>query len=256
MAERLQLRRDTAEQWDAVNPVLRLCEIGLVIDATGQVTGMKIGDGRVWRALPLIPIGEKVGTSGIADGAVTSAKIDFGVVTANMLKNTMFYGEEHWLMLGTAVSDGSEVGIDKRCVVIPNGGMLDSEEITLKKGVYVISFSITDNDGAGIYFEGSESIVCTPSWGAVSDDILAEGFYLPTVGGRHHIVLDNTGDQSGYLEFYNNGSTPYGIYDIKLERGSVPTAWSMALEDYADIYRFAKKEDIANAITNTLNTEV
>lgn len=88
MAERLQLRRDTAAQWESVNPILRLCEIGLVVDLAGHVTGMKIGDGRVWNALPLIPIAEKVGTSMIADGAVTSEKIAEGVIPTKVSELT------------------------------------------------------------------------------------------------------------------------------------------------------------------------
>lgn len=88
MAERLQLRRDTAAQWESVNPILRVCEIGLVVDLAGRVTGMKIGDGRVWNALPLIPIAEKVGTSMIADGAVTSEKIAEGVLPTKVSQLT------------------------------------------------------------------------------------------------------------------------------------------------------------------------
>lgn len=84
MAERLQLRRDTAAQWEAVNPILRLCEIGLVVDIAGRVTGMKIGDGRVWNALPLIPISEKVVSGMIADGAVTAEKIAEGVIPTKL----------------------------------------------------------------------------------------------------------------------------------------------------------------------------
>lgn len=84
MADRLQLRRDTAAQWETVNPILRLCEIGLVIDVAGRVTGMKIGDGRVWNALPLIPISEKVVSGMIADGAVTAEKIAEGVIPTKL----------------------------------------------------------------------------------------------------------------------------------------------------------------------------
>lgn len=84
MAERLQLRRDTAAQWEVVNPILRLCEIGLVVDITGRVTGMKIGDGRVWNALPLIPISEKVVSDMIAEGAVTAEKIAEGVIPTKL----------------------------------------------------------------------------------------------------------------------------------------------------------------------------
>ena len=86
MADRLQLRRDTAERWESVNPTLNLCEIGLVIDSTGLVYGMKIGDGsRVWNALPMMPVAEKVTASNIADKAVTSSKLADGAVTARAI---------------------------------------------------------------------------------------------------------------------------------------------------------------------------
>lgn len=48
--------------------------MGIVTEG-GLAVGMKIGDGRVWKALPLIPIREKVGAADIADGAVTDVKL-------------------------------------------------------------------------------------------------------------------------------------------------------------------------------------
>lgn len=85
MADRLQLRRDTAAKWESVNPILRLCEIGLVVDSSGRVTGVKIGDGRVWNSLPLIPIVEKVSASELAAGAVTTDKIATFAVTVGKI---------------------------------------------------------------------------------------------------------------------------------------------------------------------------
>lgn len=53
MSNKLQLRRDTAANWEAANPVLAQGEIGLILDDYGKVVGEKIGDGKTaWTALP------------------------------------------------------------------------------------------------------------------------------------------------------------------------------------------------------------
>ena len=45
MSNKLQLRRDTAANWETVNPVLAQGEIGLILDDNGKTIGQKIGDG-------------------------------------------------------------------------------------------------------------------------------------------------------------------------------------------------------------------
>ena len=53
MSNKLQLRRDTAANWEAANPVLAQGEIGLILDNNGKVVGQKIGDGETeWKELP------------------------------------------------------------------------------------------------------------------------------------------------------------------------------------------------------------
>ena len=54
MSNKLQLRRDTAANWEAANPpvVLAQGEIGLILDDNGKTIGQKIGDGVTeWKEL-------------------------------------------------------------------------------------------------------------------------------------------------------------------------------------------------------------
>ena len=96
MADRLQIRRDTAANWARVNPILRECEIGFITEG-GVAVGMKIGDGRVWNALPTIPIKERFGTADIENGAITSEKIAEGIIPTKVsqLTNDKGYLTEH-----------------------------------------------------------------------------------------------------------------------------------------------------------------
>ena len=54
MAKRIQIRRDTAANWTAANPVLAQGEIGIELDGLGTSTVLqKIGDGvTAWDSLP------------------------------------------------------------------------------------------------------------------------------------------------------------------------------------------------------------
>ena len=54
MAKRIQIRRDTAANWTAANPVLAQAEIGIELDGLGTSTVLqKIGDGvTAWDSLP------------------------------------------------------------------------------------------------------------------------------------------------------------------------------------------------------------
>lgn len=134
MADRLQLRRDTAAQWETVNPILRLCEIGLVVDIAGRVTGMKIGDGRVWNALPLIPISEKVVSGMIADGAVTAEKIAAGVIPTKLSQLVDDIG----LSVGAVGISGKLNLADLNAVKAAQNGLGENE---------VRFFVITDSQG-------------------------------------------------------------------------------------------------------------
>lgn len=73
MAQPIQLRRDTAANWAAVNPVLRRGEAGVVIEADGTVTEVRFGNGEdPWAALVSFSPGGGGGGGGVTDhGALT-----------------------------------------------------------------------------------------------------------------------------------------------------------------------------------------
>lgn len=78
MPYKIQLRRGTAAQWTAANPILADGEMGIESD-TRKV---KIGNGSTaWNALPYNLLGD------VADNAVTEAKIANNAVTTNKIIN-------------------------------------------------------------------------------------------------------------------------------------------------------------------------
>lgn len=86
MAFKIQLRRGTAAQWTAANPILAEGELGLELDTNL----FKVGNGTTaWNSLAYgalagsIPDGA-VTESKIATGAVTSTKLASGVAAANL----------------------------------------------------------------------------------------------------------------------------------------------------------------------------
>ncbi len=86
MAFKIQLRRGTAAQWTAANPILAAGEVGLETDTTL----FKVGNGTTaWTSLPYgalsgnIPDGF-ITESKLATGAVTSTKLASGAAAANL----------------------------------------------------------------------------------------------------------------------------------------------------------------------------
>lgn len=75
MAKQIQIRRDTAANWTAANPVLAQGEIGIELDGLGTSTVLqKIGDGvTAWDSLPYL-------STGGGGGAVDSVNGQTGVV--------------------------------------------------------------------------------------------------------------------------------------------------------------------------------
>ena len=74
MADKIQMRRDTAARWQQFNPILMEGEIGLVLDDPNQY---KIGDGvHAWNSLPLRGFnGNIVQETGDDENAVMSQKV-------------------------------------------------------------------------------------------------------------------------------------------------------------------------------------
>jgi len=80
MAKQIQIRRDTAANWTAANPVLAQGEIGIELDGLGtSLVLQKIGDGvTAWDSLPYLSTG--------GGGATSSDDVsnDSGVSGANV----------------------------------------------------------------------------------------------------------------------------------------------------------------------------
>ncbi len=58
MADKIQLRGDTAANWAATDPVLSIREIGFLLDVNNKTIGQKIGDGvKKWSELELLEFG-------------------------------------------------------------------------------------------------------------------------------------------------------------------------------------------------------
>lgn len=104
MAYILQQRRDTIENWNAINPVLADAEIGFISDideATGKQKSSlyKIGDGRTdWKNLPLFGFGGNVydnwsgsdlSTSVASRQAILSKFEEFAGAAATMLNDNI-----------------------------------------------------------------------------------------------------------------------------------------------------------------------
>jgi len=87
MVQRIQLRRGTAAEWAAANPVLGLGEPGVETDS-GK---MKLGDGSTaWNARPYASKGDKgePGSPGMADDASVAQQVTSGTATKAALNAT------------------------------------------------------------------------------------------------------------------------------------------------------------------------
>ena len=91
MAQKIQMRRDSVENWLDVNPILARGEWGIAFDGTStDVIAIKIGDGESdWESLQsLLPINSS-DTGGSATGVVADA-INDGTTTVAPSQNAVF----------------------------------------------------------------------------------------------------------------------------------------------------------------------
>jgi hypothetical protein len=87
MAQRIQLRRGTAAEWTAANPILALGEPGVETDTGRQ----KFGDGvTAWNSRPYASKGDKgdPGAPGVADDASVAQQVTSGPQTTAALSAT------------------------------------------------------------------------------------------------------------------------------------------------------------------------
>lgn len=112
MAQRIQLRRGTAAEWTAANPVLALGEPGVETDTGKQ----KFGDGvTAWNSRPYASKGDKgdQGAPGVADDASVAQQITSGPETVAALSAT-YVGlvqaakNPDLLIAGAVTLDGSD----------------------------------------------------------------------------------------------------------------------------------------------------
>lgn len=116
MTIRAQFRRGTGTEWDNVNPILDMGEIGYTID----LNRFKIGDGiRNWRDLPYVAAG--------GNGTVTSISAGNGII-------------------GGTISTSGTLAIDET-IVMTTGTRQDVFNKTLKSPQEVIN-RITHDGGA------------------------------------------------------------------------------------------------------------
>lgn len=250
MADRLQLRRDTAAQWEAVNPILRLCEIGLVIDGAGQVTGMKIGDGRVWNALPLIPIAEKVSASMIADGAVTSDKIAKGVLPTRVsqLTNDIGYLTEAFaenLILNGRFANNAEKWEGDGYEEVDNvhyrsvSGVRVTGEIVqnvdIEEGVYTLSFRYSSESTTPnyVYIDGDVDNITSNFSSEDSNEL-----ELPNtvnLSGNYLTITFNVYGGDIAVGFYTDDGS-FTLSEVKLEKSKKASIFSLNTRDIADVY--------------------
>ena len=91
MAQKIQMRRDSVENWLDVNPILARGEWGIAFDGTStDVIAIKIGDGESdWESLQsLLPINSS-DTGGSATGLVADA-INDGTTTVAPSQNAVY----------------------------------------------------------------------------------------------------------------------------------------------------------------------
>ncbi|MGN7250036.1 hypothetical protein [Arthrobacter sp. SAFR-014] len=107
MANRIQVRRDTAAEWAAVNPVLAQGEPGLE-----KVTGkIKYGDGATpWNDLPYASEGPE-GPAGVADDASVAQQVTSGPATTAALNATYATRASAPFTINTTDSSGNPTSI-------------------------------------------------------------------------------------------------------------------------------------------------
>lgn len=246
MADRLQIRRDTAANWARVNPILRECEIGFITEG-GVAVGMKIGDGRVWNALPTIPIKERFGTADIENGAITSEKIAEGVIPTkmsqltndagyttdaapmeNLLINSRFSNNaEKWEGGGYQVSDNIH-GRGVSGVSVDDGNI--SQRVRLERGWYTLSFF-----AAGEY---DDNLI------TISGE--CDKFTSELDGGDGEYILPNTySPKKCEVSFYCYGDdldinfeapVSLTLSEVKLEKSKKASSFTLNTLDIADKY--------------------
>ena len=115
MAQKIQLRRDTAANWTATNPMLSQGEMGIEL-----VTGLtKIGDGvTTWNALPYAP---SAASTFIGTTAHVLNRASAGETLAGLTLTTPDIG----VAIGTSLDLGGTTLLGSRAITVDTGGVLN-----------------------------------------------------------------------------------------------------------------------------------
>lgn len=172
MADLIQFRRDTAERWTAINPVLAEGELGLVLGSSNQY---KVGDGVThWNDLPL---------KGFNGNILDELGNDYGAVISQGGLS---------LVLKSIVNNNSKVNIDE----------LDSINDRHKQGLY----AIVPNGGnsksvpIGHMLLTADPMVHTINqWVFGNFTVEGNNISISHVDGCHSILVRSYNRASGYL---------------------------------------------------------
>lgn len=198
MADRIQLRRDTAANWTAANPVLADGEIGL---ERGNEY-WKVGDGvTAWNSLPYVGVGPKgdtgdTGASGSTGPAGADGYSAYEVAVANGFVGT----EQDWLdSLGAVgVPAGGDAGQFLRKASGANHDTEWSDEldgVTIKRFAETIAAATTTIDRAGggiqtLTLDADSSLTWTLNNGEKIQLYLTPGGFNITDWGVTHWMTD------------------------------------------------------------------
>jgi hypothetical protein len=204
MANRIQLRRDTASNWTNTNPILADGEPGLEYD-TNKI---KIGDGaNVWSSLPYATgegsgSGSNYGDSNVESllNSYTNNVVTTGHVIGSNMGNSVTYLHGDGSNI-TGLSSYGDSNVASYLSANPPAGTYSNSNVasyltTYNGTVSANSISLTDgaaisnifNDGA-INFSGVANQYAgvtshdKNSWIGVLDNTYAEPSYIPTGGG-------------------------------------------------------------------------
>ncbi len=201
MADIIQIRRDTAANWTAENPVLADGEIGL---ERGNEY-WKVGDGvTAWNSLPYVGVGPQgpQGDTGVAGPEGDSA---YEVAGANGFTGT----ETEWLIsLGGIPGPGVPTGgTAKQILRKVSGTDYDSEWSDELDGVTVKEYTETINAAAGATLDrstgGIQRLAMAANTTLDLTDLTAGQSVMYRVTGGTTYTLSYTG-----LGAWSNGTTP------------------------------------------------
>jgi trimeric autotransporter adhesin len=223
MADRIQIRRDTAANWASVNPVLAQGEMGLETDTER----MKLGDGTtVYNSLNYFVTSQT--NVGITGGTINGTVIGGSTPAAGSFTTGAFSGEiaaNGGIALGDndkatfGASDDLQIYHTGSASVIGDFGtgdlLIRGEDVKLQSTTGENYFVATNNGATRIYYDNAEKLATTATGIDVTGTVTADGL---TVDGD---VLLN-GDRDLHLVGSNpNAGTSFQYGEITL--GDVAT---------------------------------